>query len=267
MYIYICIYIYVYIHIYIYIYIYAYIHICIYTYIYRERETEREQVRERERDQQSGEQREGWEDTRPPRMCHGTLAYNDVRLPHETWLIYVWDMTHSYVRHDSFMCETWLIYMWDMAPSYVRHDSFIWERHGSFIWEMCILQTSSDVSCHTSMSRATYEWVMSQMYESCHTSMSHITHEWCVCETWLTHTSCSTNRSICSASTHSCAAFGTMPEATLWHDSFIYETWLIHWCVTWIIRARDMTHLAPCPRPPCDLTHSYAVHDSFLYVR
>ena len=32
-------------------------------------------------------------------------------------LIFMWDMTHSYVRHDSFICETWLIHMWDMTHS------------------------------------------------------------------------------------------------------------------------------------------------------
>ena len=38
----------------------------------------------------------------------------------------MWDMTHSYVRHDSFICATWLIHMCDMTHSYVRHDWFIW---------------------------------------------------------------------------------------------------------------------------------------------
>jgi len=41
--------------------------------------------------------------------------------------MYTWDMTHLYVRHDSFICETWLIYMWDMTHLYMRHDSFICE--------------------------------------------------------------------------------------------------------------------------------------------
>ena len=64
-----------------------------------------------------------------------------------TWLIRRWydsflfDMTHSYVGHDSFICVTWLnhhtsgvaittcvtclIHMCDMTHSYVWHDSFI----------------------------------------------------------------------------------------------------------------------------------------------
>jgi len=36
----------------------------------------------------------------------------------------MWDMTHSYVGHDSFICGTWLIRMWDMTHSYVGHDSW-----------------------------------------------------------------------------------------------------------------------------------------------
>ena len=81
----------------------------------------------------------------------------------ETWLIHMWDVTHSYVRRDSFICgtwlfhnlcigygrwcaaelrrdmthsdarrdssicETWLIHMWDVTNSYVRRDSSICE--------------------------------------------------------------------------------------------------------------------------------------------
>jgi len=38
-----------------------------------------------------------------------------------TWLIYMCDMTHSYVWHDSFICVTWRIHMCDMTNSYVWH--------------------------------------------------------------------------------------------------------------------------------------------------
>jgi len=42
-----------------------------------------------------------------------------------TWLIHMWDMTHSYVWRDSFICVTRLIHMCDATHSYVWHDSFI----------------------------------------------------------------------------------------------------------------------------------------------
>jgi len=35
------------------------------------------------------------------------------------------DMTHWYVWNDLFTCGTWLMYTWDMSLSYVGHDSFI----------------------------------------------------------------------------------------------------------------------------------------------
>ena len=50
-----------------------------------------------------------------PCYCHITVM----------WLIRMWDMTHSYVWHDSFICAIWLIHMCDMTHSYVWHDSFI----------------------------------------------------------------------------------------------------------------------------------------------
>jgi len=38
----------------------------------------------------------------------------------------MWDMTQSFVIHDSFVCETWLMHvsidMWDMTYSHVRRD-------------------------------------------------------------------------------------------------------------------------------------------------
>jgi len=44
----------------------------------------------------------------------------------DTWLIHKWDMPHSYVWHDSFICgtrpivyETWLIQMWDTTHPHV----------------------------------------------------------------------------------------------------------------------------------------------------
>jgi len=46
----------------------------------------------------------------------------------ETSPIHIWDfdihrgdVTHSYLRHDSFIGETWLIHMWDISHSHLRH--------------------------------------------------------------------------------------------------------------------------------------------------
>jgi len=48
----------------------------------------------------------------------------------------MWDMTHSYVGHDSFICGTWLIHMWDMTHSYVGHDSLICGTWLIHMWDM-----------------------------------------------------------------------------------------------------------------------------------
>jgi len=62
-----------------------------------------------------------------------------------TWPIHTWDMTHSHLKHDSFVwlmdvwhhaqslchclsqtrCVTWLVHTWDMTQSHLRHDSFV----------------------------------------------------------------------------------------------------------------------------------------------
>jgi len=66
-------------------------------------------------------------------MCDMTHSY----LRHDTficatWRIHMCDMTHSYLRHDTFICATWRIHMCDMTHSYLRHDAFIcatWHVH------------------------------------------------------------------------------------------------------------------------------------------
>jgi len=81
------------------------IHMCNMTHAYarhvlfmRERERERESARERARERERGREREGArgrerEGERERERC-------------ETLLIRIRNMTHLYVRHDSFICET-----------------------------------------------------------------------------------------------------------------------------------------------------------------
>jgi len=68
-----------------------------------------------------------------------------------TWLIYMCHMSHSYVRHASFICATCLIHMCGMSHSYVWHSSFtcatwliytcdmlhLYVQHALFICAMC----------------------------------------------------------------------------------------------------------------------------------
>jgi len=68
-----------------------------------------------------------------------------------------WDMAHSYLRHDSFICETWLILpcgIWLVHTRcmyeasllvHVRHDSFIFETRPIYAWDMTHLHVRHDL--------------------------------------------------------------------------------------------------------------------------
>jgi len=56
----------------------------------------------------------------------------DVQTAHKgTWLKYVWEGTHLYVRHDTWIFWPWLVNVCDVTHSYVRNDScVIWHIRG-----------------------------------------------------------------------------------------------------------------------------------------
>jgi len=101
-----------------------------------------------------------------------------------TYFFYMCDITHSYARHDSCMCD--MMHMLnEPCHTYERAMSRVWMSHVTRMNESC----------------GTYEWVMSHtwvtsvahMNESCHTHESHLSHErrWCatrvliVCAQWV----------------------------------------------------------------------------------
>ena len=59
-------------------------------------------------------------------------------------LIYMCDMPHLYVWHDSFICVTWVIHMCDMSHSYVWHASFICV---TWLIHMCEIQRERLLFC------------------------------------------------------------------------------------------------------------------------
>jgi len=155
--------------------------------------------------------------------------------------MYVWDMTHSYVWHDSFtswftlihetyigykrhdscMCGTWLIHIW--------HDSFTsWFTliHETYIgWRRSIGCLISWITFRKLAAK--YRALLRKMthkekasYESLPSCKRDLTRTF-KCETWLMRR---------PDMTHSCVG----------HDSFICGTWLIH--------MHDMTHSSAASR-------------------
>ena len=94
-----------------------------------------------------------------------------------TWLLHTCAMNHSYVRHDSVICETWLIRMWDMTHSYVRHDSFICHWVNVHPWP----------NAAHSLTSVTLTQCLNDAREMTH---SHVCHDQFTCITWLIHMVC-----------------------------------------------------------------------------
>jgi len=118
---------------------------------------------------------------------------NATRMPHShiESLIYIRDITHSYVWHDSFTYVSWPIHMCDMTHSYVWHDPFpcigAMEMQIEWLIHMCVM-THSYV-WHDSFIRVT--WLI-HMY-TCNENANRMNYSYvwrnpCICVTWLIHT-------------------------------------------------------------------------------
>jgi len=161
--------------------------------------------------------------------------------------MYMWDMTHSYLQHASFISGTWrinllhdvlscrtrLFHIWDMTHSYVGRDSWLTGQ----LWTMIPMFCGSLI----------HMWDMTHAY---------VRHDSFICGTWPVHMwdmtysyvgrdSWLTGRLwtmilFCGSLIH----MWDMTHSCVRHDSFICGPWLIH---MWA------------------MTHSYAGHDSCIY--
>jgi len=85
--------------------------------------------------------------------------------------VYVQSHIHSYMWHDSFIYVTWLIHMCDMTHSFVRYDSFICDVTNSYM-RLDSLTTNS-------------VWaIFDQIYDMNH---SYVQHDSFICAPWLIH--------------------------------------------------------------------------------
>ena len=136
------------------------------------------------------------------------------------------DMTHLYVRHDSFICVTWLIHRCGMTHSHVRQDSFL-----------CVTWL---IICVT--------WLihMCDMTHSCVWHDSSIRVPWLIiCVTWLIHTCAMTHYRYDTTRPH------------ISHDSSIYLT-----CCSGPLSGGVRGSASPL----CDMTHLHPWHDASAYL-
>jgi len=84
-----------------------------------------------------------------PRIGTCNLSYSYVWVLWKMGLIRMWDMTHSYVCYDSFICMPWLIHMCMLCHSHVWHMCECCERTGLMSHIKMSHVSHKNESCHT----------------------------------------------------------------------------------------------------------------------
>ena len=154
--------------------------------------------------------------------------------------IYMCDMFHACVEHDSFTCVTWLIYLCDMTHSSVWHDSSIC---GKVLLYMCDITHShvwhnSFLVCHDSpWSHVTF---LPPPKRAPPPTIKNVWRNSCMCVTWLLHVCDMTHLYVWHDSIIRVTWFTSVlcfpKRATriqfkkVWRDSFTHVAWLIHVC-------------------------------------
>jgi len=186
------------------------------------------------------------------------------------------------------MCVTCLIYMCDMTHSYVWRDSFICVLVLSAIWNLKF----GDLMCVRMCVMTNYLCDMTHLY---------VWYDSFICVTWLIRMCDVTHLyvwwcypqfemwrpDVCLYVRHDESFVWHMTHLYVWHDSFICVTWLIHVCdmthsyvwrdsficvlvlsAIWILEFGDLMCVRMCvmSNHMCDMTHSYVSHDSFICV-
>jgi len=178
-----------------------------------------------------------------------------------TWLIHMWDMTHSCVWHDSLMCVASFFinaqtairfsrqstsHTCDMTHLYVWHDSPIcvnWLTHMCDMTHSCMWHDSLICAMFCFINdKTTIRSTQQLSSRMCHVTHSYVWHDSPICVTWLTHVY-DTTRSY---------AWHLLHKWQNEQDSAAQSNWHVT-CVTWL------THM-------CDMTHPHVWHDSPICI-
>jgi len=128
-------------------------------------------------------------------------------------------ITHSCLRHDSFVCETGLVHMWDMTHFYARHDVFIHMCDALWMVHIADVMTHSYVRHDSSICETWLISMRDMTYLFTCVTLLYVRHHSFICETWL-------------------SLDGTYGRC---HVSFTCETWLIHmWDMTYSHMCRSV---------------------------
>jgi len=101
-----------------------------------------------------------------------------------TWLIHIYNMTVLNVWHDFFICVPWVLWMCDMTHSYVQHDSLKCVTQRFHVWQMSLVnvwhENFSRVST-ISFTQQIYSELASDRKFSCELTHENFCLQLCLC--------------------------------------------------------------------------------------
>jgi len=154
-----------------------------------------------------------------------------------TWLIHMCDMTHSYVRHDSFACAT---------QSYMRHDFFIyttWHVHMYIHIHMCCAVSTAQMHTHKHTHTHTHTHTHERTHVHTRTNARTYTH----------------TKTYASIHIYNISGVQLGPGDWAWQLGYVWR-WVLQY-IRWYIESYIQYIIYECA-----MTHSWVCHDSF-YAR
>jgi len=196
-------------------------------------------------------------------MTHSCLIHVYEWLIHtyQIWSIYTWDTTHPYARNYSFVRETGLIYVCDMTYSYVRHGEIVWMRFSGtdlFIcaellipWDSTHLRVRVDLFvCETWSIRVNR--ILIGLFICAEEHIHSVRQHSSTRASWLIHM---------WDMKHSC---GSDFQGLTYSSELLIRSWdstHLSTCANWLIHMWDIKH--SCESDFQGLTYSYARNYSF----